>query len=1549
VTITAATTEQRHRRAVLSSVLETVKYLLHRVGESKEPWMDRLSYLILAVIAFVPLLLTGEGVVAADTKAYLYIDPGRFMLQSASMWDPRISLGTVTHETIGYLFPMGPFFWVTKQLGMPIWASQRLWVGCLLFFAGAGINYLARTLQLNQPGAFIAALSYMLSPYALQYVQRMSVILLAWSGLGFLVAFTVKALRQGGFRYPALFALVVLTVSGINATAILYTGLAPVLWLLYAVVTKEASWKRAAATAVRIGVLTLAVSLWWISGLYAEARYGINVLRYTETIPAIAETSLASEVLRGLGYWYFYGGGTLGPWLKAAVEYTTQLWLIAISFTIPTLALLAGVITRWRHRAYLVLVGLVGLALSVGTHPFKNPSPFGALLKLWMLHTVDGMAMRSTDRATPLVVLSLAMLLGTGIQTIWVRWRKAGALSTFLVASLVLANNPPLFNGNTIAADFTRPEHLPSYYYQAAKYLDSTNPGTRVLALPGSDFAAHRWGNTIDAVMPGLLHDRPYVLREQIVQGSLPTTDLLYAIDIGLQNGTFNLASLAPLARLMSAGDILVRSDLQYERYDTPRPRVLWETLNRPAAGLSKPVGFGTPRPNVSLIAMLDEQALAESPKAPWPPPLAAIPVVNPLPIVRANSLAHPLVIDGNATGLVEAAGLGLLAHNPTVFYQGTLDTHPGLEKLALSSNSTLVLTDSNRKEGFRWESMSANAGYTETSHHHASSNDYNNVPLNIFPHAPRDAQTIAVEEGVKSITASSYGNPITFIPENRPSNAFDGDLNTSWQTGAFSSVVGQWIQVVLNHPVTTSHITLVQPIHGGPNRWITEVKLTFNGRRSYMVKLNGSSRTPKGQTIHFPLTRFSKLRITIERCNRSQRTSKIELSSVGFAEISIPGVHMRRFIEMPTDMLKAAGKNSLDHRLIIIMNRRRVAPYPPRQSPERSIDRLIWLPTSRTFKLSGTARISALIPDFQIDHLLGEPSAKRGGITADSLGRLPGDLNARSINAIDGNPQGNPSTFWSPGFGISHQIGTWITYTLPHPTTFSRMTLHILADGRHSVPTELKISAGGKSRLVKVGPIADARVPNATASVHLSFPPLTGKTITITIEAVRPEYTKNYYSRAPIGMPVGISEIKINGTGLRTPPLPRLLPGTCQSNLVKINGRPVDIAIVGSTSEAAEDHGMRIVPCGADRNGVTLHAGYNSVTTTRGHISGWNIDQLVLDSAPTSRSTSASYSQSNASTIPTELKGLVDKLTYGLSRAKPTALDRSEGGKVHVQVINHSATSMTVQVADAKRPFFLVLGESINPGWRATLADGTSLGKPTLIDGFANGFYISKQVLARYTNGHLTIALNWTPQRLVYIALLVSGLATVICLALAIWPLKKRAGRQRRKEKVSLGLEGASENSSFTNSSDAPSSANRPTDPTPVTHGHRGLLGTPWSNHHIAYIALFTLVACMLITPPWAGLIVGAVSLVALSMPRLRHLPGIASVVSMGIAGSSVVYQQWQNRFPPGGYWPTQFGLANTLAWLAMLLLTAEVLTAAIRASRNRAQLEEGNLGEEG
>src|SRR5688500_14536278 len=131
----------------------------------------------LAFISYVPLLLTAPGKVAADTKAYLYLDPGRLLSRAVSLWDPNVGMATVTHQNIGYLWPMGPWFWLFETLGVPDWIAQRLWMGTLLFAAGAGVLYLGRVIGPRNRAAWIAAaIVYVLSPYVLDYVSRISVL-----------------------------------------------------------------------------------------------------------------------------------------------------------------------------------------------------------------------------------------------------------------------------------------------------------------------------------------------------------------------------------------------------------------------------------------------------------------------------------------------------------------------------------------------------------------------------------------------------------------------------------------------------------------------------------------------------------------------------------------------------------------------------------------------------------------------------------------------------------------------------------------------------------------------------------------------------------------------------------------------------------------------------------------------------------------------------------------------------------------------------------------------------------------------------------------------------------------------------------------------------------------------------------------------------------------------------------------------------------------------------------------------------------------------------
>jgi arabinofuranan 3-O-arabinosyltransferase len=1469
----------------------------------------------LAVLAYVPLLLTKPGEIASDTKQYLYLDPGRLIRQAISMWDPSTAAGTVTHQQIGYLLPMGPFYWLFAELGAPVWVAQRIWMGTLLFAAGAGVRYAVRVLGLTGPGVLIAGAVYELSPYTMQYLERISAILMPWAGLGWMVGFTAMAIRRGGWRYPALFALVVALAGGVNATSLLYAGLAPLAWLVYSVaVLREVRVGRAVAAALRIGVLSVVVSLWWIAGLVVEGAFGINVLVYTETVPAVASTSIASEVFRGLGYWFFYGGDRLGPWLRSAVEYEERLWLIAVSFAVPLLGVIGATVSRFRARAYFVLLGVLGLVLSVGTHPYTDPSIVGRGLRAFMTGTTAGFALRSTDRATPLLIFALAALLGAGLSALWGRLRFVSVAAAAVSGALVVANAAPLLGGLAVDPHFERNTSLPSYYAAAARYLDSHGAGTRALIEPGIDFADYTFGDTIDPVWPGIV-TRPTLQRQQLIDGSDATADLLAAFDLQLQQGTYEPSTLAPIARLFSAGDVVLQSDYRYWHFNTPRPQETWALFDPPPPGVGRPVTFGpyAPSPTPAAYPMLDEEALAEPADAPWPPPVAIFPVAHARPIYRAEPAADPIVLDGSGDGVVAAAAAGLLADNPTILYAGTLDGRTRLSRQAIGPGAVLVLTDTNRKDLRHWASVRDNIGATETAVTQPQTPDPTAQPLEVFGHQRASAETVAGYTDARYVAASAYGNPVAFTPEDRPYAAFDGNPATAWSVAAFSPAPGNWLQVRLKRPDTIDHLDLSQVLGSSQNRWITEVTIGFDGRSRVTERLGQTSHTAAGEVVRFPPHTFQTLRITIDKTTWHGR-SLAGAAGVGFSEVRIPGVHIFETMVMPSDLLDGLGRASLSHRLVILMTRMRVSPIPPRSDPEPIMSRSFVLPTARDFGLSGTARISALIPDNEIDTILGGPKVF-GGAVIGSDERLPGDLKARAVMTLDG----NPATFWGPGFDAQAQRGAWMEAALTHPVSFDHLNLQVIADGRHSVPTLLRITTNtGDDVLVQVPPIRDRKAFDAVVDVPLHFRQVTGSVIRFTVEKVREERTINWYSERPIVLPFAISSIGLPGVHF-TPEDPNkpIFP-LCRNDLLRIDGKPVWLKVEGTVGAAESGDGLKVTGCGPDRHGIRLSAGRHRLVTALGQKAGIDLDRLVLDSAA-----------GGAALLPLA-DGDVPPVAGSLGGEGVAPLSAP-----HVKVLSAGSTHARLLVTGADRPFWLVLGESINKGWLAEIEGGRTLGRPVLVDGYANGWYVSP------SKGSFVVDLTWTPQGGVDVALVVSAAAILLCLLLAFLPepLRRRLrGRLRWRRRAP---EAAA-------SPPGPQSA----EPEPLTGDlwpAAPRLAAPWgaggapARWRSAAVAGVTGGAITYLVLPPATALPAALALAAAVAvaARWRGFRGILTVAALGgaaAAGVLTVMGQALHHYPPGGFWPPQFETPGTFAFVALLALAGDAI---VEIARSRSSID--------
>ena len=343
--------------------------------------------------------------------------------------------------------------------------------------------------------------------------------------------------------------------------------------------------------------------------------------------------------------------------------------------------------------------------------------------------------------------------------------------------------------------------------------------------------------------------------------------------------------------------------------------------------------------------------------------------------------------------------------------------------------------------------------GYVEQANETPLVFDPAEASLPVFPDAGSDTQTVAVVDGVASVRATAYSNPITNTAENQPLNAVDGNPQTSWKEGAFSPATDESIQVNLVHPVTADHITLLQAQNGAKNRTVTNVTLSFDHGPPVTAALGRASHAPPGQVVKFPSRTFGWVTVTIKATSAGVRKDYRSQSAVGFSEIGIPGVApAKEVLRLPTDLLAATGARSLDHPLDILLNRIRAQVTRPGPIP-----RPPWPASSPCPRRAPFDRRHG--PDLD-DHP--RPRRWTGWGAAPAA---PGDrarppwcrptrraaCPATSARRPVRRWTSSPATSWEPGLG--HQPGNWVDYQLSRPVTFDHLDLQVVADGRHSIP----------------------------------------------------------------------------------------------------------------------------------------------------------------------------------------------------------------------------------------------------------------------------------------------------------------------------------------------------------------------------------------------------------------------------------------------------------------------------------------------------------------
>ncbi|MET0728250.1 MAG: alpha-(1-_3)-arabinofuranosyltransferase family protein [Acidimicrobiales bacterium] len=932
------------------------------------------AHVLLAAICYVPLLLTARGRVAADTRQAVYLDPGRFLVDALSMWDPSRDLGTVTHQNIVLVWPMGAFYWLADVLSVPLWLAQRVWAGSILFAAGAGVLFLARTLrwgserdhqgprqparQATAVGPLVAAVAYAMSPYVLQYGTRTSVLLLPWAALPWLIGLTARALETRGWRHPALVALVTLGIA-VNATALALALLGPLLWIAWAVWgTREVPFRSAAATTGRLALIGVVTSLWWVVALLIEGRYGLPLLSYTETIEQVASTSSATEVLRGLGYWVPYLQQHDYPEVTGAGVYLRNAAVIALQLGLVVLTFAGLAVTRWRHRTFFASLVVIGVVIGIGAFPTTDPSPLSSAFSEFARSDGIGLALRSTTRAAPLAILGMACLLGAFIDALVQRLPGLGLTVAVTVGVLLVALAPSIASRQLVDPLYERPNELPDYWTDALAAADAGAGTGRLLEVPGTRYAAYRWGNTYEPITAGNA-ETPTAWREQIPYGGAGSADLLVALDNQIQEGRLHPDALAPVARLMGVSQILVRNDLAYERYDTIAPDRVWALLEESPVGLGPPEGFGPVGVNEPDPAHTrDDQPRPDDPTATYPA-LGLVPVEDAPGLVQQVPVASTVVLDGSGSGLVDAAGAGLIDGLAPVLYAATAAEDGELLDAVLTDGARIVLTDTNRRQIRRWRSIKNSTGITlrpEDDPTDANGSHGGEAPLDVFASTDSDWQTVAMPRGAQ-VTATQYGNPLFFEAGFRPAAALDGDPVTYWRVDRKLGGVGDRLTIELDEPLTTSELTITAVAE---HTLITAVDVRFDDGPPTRVALGASSLSAIGQPVSFPERTFTTVSVEVAGTTTPPGATEtgVGIGEVGLRRPDGSPILVDPVVRLPTALTSQLGERSHAAPLSVVLTRLRGDTADPFAfGEEREIRRQLTLPTARSFTLSGQAR----------------------------------------------------------------------------------------------------------------------------------------------------------------------------------------------------------------------------------------------------------------------------------------------------------------------------------------------------------------------------------------------------------------------------------------------------------------------------------------------------------------------------------------------------------------------------------------------------------------
>ena len=1146
-----------------------------------------LSRWFLAGLAAFFLVLTfiqAPGLIIDDSKLPVIMAPLAWMQSSLHLWNQTMASGSVQTGTFGYLFPTAPFFELTHVAHVPVWCAERVWLALLLTVGAWGVVRLSEALGIGKRWArLLGALAYCVAPIVVDWtavsVALLAVVFLPWVLEPLVVGSKTGSPRRAAAKSGVAIAL----MGGVNATVIVSALPLAVIWLL----TREPGPRRKSLVGWWVVCVVLAC-FWWTAATLLQGKYGYNYLPYTETPTVTTSTGSVFDALRGTSFWQNFDD-VGGPLIPGGFTLVTSGVAIVATALVTALGL-AGLTRRIPERFFLV----AGLSFGVFVIAVGYGGRLGGPFSSEVINLLQGGLgpLRNVAKFSPLVSLPLALGLTSLVSTVsldglsnrWptrlIREHWRSMIGSLAVVAVVFAALPFWQVQLYPPGGFTA---IPSYWSQAANWLDGHQGHQTALLVPGANFAEYTWGSPLDEPL-SVLASTSVTVRSIVPFGSDGNTDMLGAVEDALATGTSQPGLAEYLSR--SGIDFVVeRNDLDLKATGAFPPAQVHQVLSE-TPGLVQVAAFGPylPRSQVAQgdLPVYDSNSYVH---------LRSVEIYKVEPAVsevQSFPASNPLVVSGSSGSLLPLAGAGVLNGRAAVLADDSYAADA-----ASSADATWAITDGNQRRAVSFGRVSDNVSYLLGSGQVL----YRFPPLSYGSLGAADAQTVAAPAGVDYVAAASYGSTtLQPDPSEGPASAFDGNASTAWVASSIRGSVNQWVSITFDRAVPMTSIAIT-PLDNSAHRpsieWVT-ITTDRGSVRRYIPESNSpvNVSVAPGKTLH--------LRITIDATRPNSKPAHPP-QGAGITNVAIPGFTFQPAMQVPSDEL-AAFSGPARAAPVLSFNDPVTNPNLNFAGPIATVEpiaRKFILPKAMSATISGTAVPTPSESLQQLLTRLVSTPHQAVQITASSwLRALP---RFRPDNLLE-----KSSTPWIAGMNDPSP-----SLTLRWSGNRSVNSISLGLSREASRPTEVVVSspAGTRTAVVPKGGGVVSFAPMTTDTLTVRFPKVATRVSAIPTE---PQIV-GLPGPLRIRLPVGLSSLGVPALETRASPSPSMsmpVALACGAGpIVKVDDTSLPTEVTGTLGNLINLQPLSIRACTSPM--TTLTAGHHVISFPAG--SAFRVTSLLV------------------------------------------------------------------------------------------------------------------------------------------------------------------------------------------------------------------------------------------------------------------------------------------------------------------------------------------------